>query len=124
MMTLVVEQLRDTGRIRLNGTKEEWAEFAAQFNNIYRERVIVKEAKDKDDKTLYGAEYVWKRSGHDDYVHALLYAVVGMQKYGDAMAKIVDTQGVWGKLPRGIVVDNPVDAEQGSVMLTGDKADF
>lgn len=66
-MTLLVEQLRDTGRIRLNGTQEEWADFAAQFNNIYREKLVVKAQPEKDDKTLYGSEYVWKRNGHDDY---------------------------------------------------------
>jgi hypothetical protein len=108
MMTLVVEQLRDTGRIRLNGTKEEWCEFAEQFDNIYREQVVVKEAKDKDDKTLYGAEYVWKRNGHDDYVHALLYAIVGLQRYGGAMATIIGDSWM-NTLPKGRIIDAPIE---------------
>lgn len=82
-LTLLVEQLRETGRILLNGTKEEWADFAQQFNNIYREKVVVKETKDKDDRSLYGGEYVWKRNGHDDYVHALGYAVIGLMRFGE-----------------------------------------
>lgn len=82
-LTLLVEQLRETGRIILNGTKEEWADFAQQFNNIYREKVVVKETKDKDDRSLYGGEYVWKRNGHDDYVHALGYAVIGLMRFGE-----------------------------------------
>lgn len=90
MMTLMVEQLRDTGRILLNGTKEEWKEFAEHFGNIYREKIVAKETKGKDDRTLYGAEYVWKRNGPDHYVHALLYAMVGLQRFGGGLAKVLD----------------------------------
>lgn len=103
MLTLVVEQLRDTGRIRLNGTKEEWSDFASQFGNIYREKIAVKEVKDKDDRSLYGNEYVWKRNGPDHYVHSLLYAIVGLQRYGGDQAKIVGID-VLGDIPRGQIV--------------------
>lgn len=89
MMTLVVEQLRDIGRIRLNGTPEEWAEFASHFGNMYREKVEVKEKRGKDDRSLYGNEYVWKRNGAEHFCHALLYSIVGLQRYGGGMAKIV-----------------------------------
>lgn len=117
MMTLIVEQLRDTGRIRLNGTKEEWAEFAAQFGNIYREKLTVKSTPEKDDKTLYGNEYVWKRNGHDDYFHALLYAIVGLQRYGGEMAKVVGASDVWGGVPKGRIVEQqPLNQEMGVVL--------
>lgn len=102
-ITLMVEQLRETGRIRLNGTKDEWAEFAAQFDNIYREKIVSKETREKDNKELYGAEYVWKRNGHDDYVHALGYAIIGLQRYGGEMATIVG-QGALDGLPKGQIV--------------------
>lgn len=119
MMTLVVEQLRDTGRIRLNGTKEEWADFAAQFNNIYREKIIVDSKPGKDDRTLLGNEYVWKRNGHDDYVHALLYAIVGLQKYGGELAKIIG-MGVFDGLPKGRMLDqNPLTSEIGIILGEG-----
>jgi len=90
MMTLVIEQLRDTGRIRLNGTKDEWREFAQQFDNIYREEIKIDSKPDKDDASLYasGTQYVWKRNGHDDYVHALIYFIVCLQKYGGDLAHI------------------------------------
>lgn len=103
MMTLMVEQIRDIGRIRLNGTKEEWAEFAGMFANIYREKIVVKETKGKDDRSLYGAEYVWKRNGPDHYCHALLYAIVGLQRWGNEPAKIVGEHALDG-LPRGQIV--------------------
>lgn len=91
MMTLMVEQLREPGRIILNGTKDEWSEFADMFGNIYRERIIVKETKGKDDRSLYGNEYVWKRNGPDHFCHALLYAMVGLQRYGSGLATIVSS---------------------------------
>lgn len=103
MLTLVVEQLRDIGRIRLNGTREEWEDFASQFGNIYREQIVVKETKDKDDRSLYGNEYVWKRNGPDHYVHALLYAIVGLQRYGGEQAKILE-EGVLDGIPKGQIV--------------------
>lgn len=88
-ITLIVEQMRDVGRFRLNGTREEWAPFAAHFDNIYRERIEVKENKGKDDRSLYGAEYVWKRNGPDHFLHSLLYSYVGFQRFGGGMATIV-----------------------------------
>lgn len=105
MMTLVVEQLRDIGRVRLNGTPEEWGDFAAMFGNMYREKILVKDTPDKDDRSLYGAEYVWKRNGPDHYCHALLYAVVGLQKYGGELAKIVGGNDMWQGTPKGRVID-------------------
>jgi hypothetical protein len=106
MMTLMVEQLRDVGRIRLNGTKEDWSEFAAMFGNIYREKLITKEQKGKDDRSLYGLEYVWKRNGPDHFAHALLYALVGMQKFGAGEATIVGEHPLVN-LPKGQIVAAP-----------------
>lgn len=104
MMTLVVEQIRDIGRVPLNGTKEEFSEWASHFGNIYREKVAVKDVKDKDNKELYGGEYVWKRNGPDHYCHTLLYAIVGLQRYGGGLAKIV-AEGALDRLPTGRMVD-------------------
>lgn len=103
MITLMVEQLRDVGRIRLNGTPDEWTEFASHFGNMYREQILSKETPDKDNRQLYGAEYVWKRNGADHFAHALLYAMVGMQRFGGEMAKIVG-EGVFDGLPKGRIV--------------------
>ncbi len=103
MITLMVEQLRDTGRVRLNGTKEEWSEFAKQFGNIYREKIATKETKDKDNRELYGNEYVWKRNGPDHYCHALLYAIVGMQRFGGELATVLGNDALAG-IPKGQMV--------------------
>lgn len=108
MMTLIIEQLRDIGRVRLNGTREEWAEFASHFGNIYREKVEVKDLRGKDNRQLYGSEYVWKRNGADHYVHGLLYAIVGLQRYGGELAKVVgeDFLGI-PQAPFNNIVDAP-----------------
>lgn len=113
MMTLMVEQLRDVGRITLNGTKEEWQEFADMFGNIYREKVVVKETPGKDDASLYGPQFVWKRRGHDHYCHALLYAMVGLQRYGGEQAKIIG-ESAWAGVPSG-----PIVTPQGELTVVG-----
>ena len=117
MLTLIVEQLRDIGRIRLNGTADEWREFASQFDNIYREKISTNSQPEKDDKELYGTEYVWKRNGHDDYVHALLYAIVGLQKYGGELAKIIGGDNWFSSLPKGRIVDSPTEQSPIGVVL-------
>lgn len=104
MMTLMVEQLREVGRITLNGTPEEWKEFADMFGNIYREKVVVKETPGKDDASLYGPQYVWKRKGPDHFCHALLYAIVGLQRYGGEAAKIMGDPALAG-LPVGRIAE-------------------
>ncbi len=104
LMTLIVEQMRDTGRIRLNGSPEEWEEWASHFGYIYREQVKTKELKDKDDKALYGSEYVWKRNGPDHYVHTLMYAYVGLQKFGGGEAAIISGNTVFN-VPTGMMTD-------------------
>jgi hypothetical protein len=109
MITLMIEQMRDIGRIRLNGTREEWADFAAMFGNMYRERITSKDTRERDNKELYGAEYVWKRNGPDHFCHALLYALVGLQRYGGEMARIVG-EGVLDSVPKGRIVSEPKEA--------------
>lgn len=103
MITLMVEQLRDIGRVRINGTPDEWADFASHFGNIYREKISSQDSPERDDKSLYGAQYVWKRNGADHYAHALLYALVGLQRYGGEPAKILG-ESAFGDIPTGQVV--------------------
>jgi Phage terminase large subunit (GpA) len=79
MIQMTVESLRDIGTIRLNGTVEEWKEYAAHFGNIYR---VAKE-------TPFGVEWVWERSGPDHKVHTLVYCLVGLDKHSDTMAVVI-----------------------------------
>lgn len=104
MIQLIVEHLREPGLITLNGTVEEWKPWAEHFDNIYREKVIVNDLPDRDNRSLYGNEYIWKRKGPDHYVHAFVYAMVGLDKYGQALAKIVGNDGLEG-IGIGRIVD-------------------
>lgn len=99
MIQMTVEHLRDVGRIRLNGSKDEWKEFASHFNNIYR---IVKLSG------LGVNEYVWERNGPDHFVHSLVYALVGLDKYAISMAKVVEPD-MFGDLEVGRVFDNSLN---------------
>lgn len=85
----MVEQLRDTGRIRLNGKPEEWEDWAGMFDNVYREIKVALDKPGKDVATNYGAELIWKRNGPDHYCHTLLYALVGLERYGSATASFI-----------------------------------
>lgn len=115
MITLMVEQLRDLGRIRLNGTPEEWKEFADMFGNIYREKLEIREAKGKDNSELYGNQYVWKRDGADHYVHALLYAMVGLSRFGKQAATVMGENPLTG-VPTGYESKLPPAQNQATVV--------
>ena len=86
MISLLVEQLKDKGRIVLNGDKEDWRPFASHFANIYRELVVASDKPGKDSSMLYNAEYVWKDGGRDDhFVHSALYALVALDHYSEGL---------------------------------------
>lgn len=105
MISFVGEQLKEGGRIRFNGTKDDFDEFASHFGNIYREIVIVKETPGKDNPTLYGNHYVWKRMGPDHYVHAFIYALTGLDKYATQAGMVVE-QSLLEGMDEGRIMDN------------------
>jgi hypothetical protein len=106
----VIEQLRDTGRVRLNGTVEEWTEFASHFDNIYREIKVALNKPGHDLATNYGAELIWKRNGADHFVHCLAYAMAGMDKYGNVGAQFIKRDKLI--FPKGSMMDNSVRPQQ------------
>jgi hypothetical protein len=79
MMQMIVEQLRDVGRIRFNGVPEDYRELAEHFGNMYRT------AKE----TPFGVEYIWERNGPDHFAHSMLYSFVGLDRYNQTEAKVV-----------------------------------
>lgn len=108
---LMVEQLRDTGRIRLNGKPEEWQEWAEQFDNVYREVKTVMEKPGKDTATNYGVELIWKRNGPDHYCHTLLYCLVGMDKFANATGEFIKRSDSY-RFPVGTKQDNTISARR------------
>lgn len=71
MISLMVDQMREGNRIKLNGSKEEFDLFANHFTNMYRTIV--------DSPT--GPQYVWERRGPDHLAHAMLYAMVAYEHW-------------------------------------------
>lgn len=107
----MVEQLRDIGRIRLNGTVEEWTDWAKQFDNVYREIKVALDKPGKDVATNYGAELIWKRNGADHFCHTLLYCLVGLEKYGTAGATFIKKDGMV-RFPMASRVNNAIPARR------------
>jgi len=110
MFQLMVEQLRDPGRIVLNGSKEDWQEWASHFDNVYREIKTAKNSPGKDVATNYGVEFIWKRNGPDHFCHTLLYCLVGMDKYATALAQIIKKDSFMAGVPVGSNVDGTIRA--------------
>lgn len=110
-MQWVVEQLRDTGRVRLNGSVEDWKPWADHFENIYREIKVALDKPGKDVATNYGAELIWKRNGPDHYVHTLVYAMVGLEKYGNEKATFIKRDGQI-RFPTGSTTNNVIPARR------------
>lgn len=83
MIQLVIDEMVDR-RITFNGTESEWQEYITHWLNIYRH--WQKDDSGEIDKTL---GFTWKRQGPDHYVHATVYARIGLSKYARTMATIV-----------------------------------
>lgn len=113
MFQLMVEQLRDLGRIRLNGSVDDWTPWAEHFDNVYREIKVSKDTPGKDLSTNYGAELIWKRNGPDHFCHTLLYALVGMDRFGvDSAMFVKKDNGFLKGLPTGSTVGNVIPARR------------
>lgn len=108
---LMVEQLRDIGRIRLNGKPEEWEDWAKQFDNVYREVKTALDKPGKDNATLYGIELIWKRNGPDHYCHTLLYCLVGLERFGVEQAKFIKRDDT-NRFPIGSTTTNVIPARR------------
>lgn len=107
----MVEQLRDVGRIRLNGSVEEWKDWAAHFDNVYREIKTALDKPGKDVASNYGVEFIWKRNGGDHYCHNLLFCLVGLEKYGTEAATFVKRSDTM-RFPIASLPNNAVPARR------------
>lgn len=111
MFQIMVEQLRDVGRVRFNGTKDDWLPVAEHFDHVYREVVITTSAPGKDDRGLYTPEYVWKRNGDDHFCHCLLYSMVGLDRWANDKALIVKKETAF-RPPTGSTITNQISAKR------------
>jgi len=85
--------------------------------------VEVKEMKGKDNSALYGNQYVWKRDGHDHFAHALLYAMVGLSRFGKQAATVIGEHPLTG-VPTGYAGKLPAAENQAKVVGSFAPAQF
>lgn len=79
LIQLFIDEMVDK-RITFNGTESEWQNYIAHWMNIYRTW---------EENALGVKEFKWERQGADHWVHATMYARIGLSKFSDTKAKIV-----------------------------------
>lgn len=79
LIQLFIDEMLDK-RVTFNGTEAEWQDYIVHWMNIYRSW---------EENALGVREFKWERTGPDHWVHATVYARIGMDKYAESMAKIV-----------------------------------
>lgn len=82
LIQLFIDEMMDK-RITFNGTESEWQDYITHWMNIYRSW---------EENALGVKEFKWERTGPDHWVHASMYARIGLDKFQEAMAKIVGSQ--------------------------------
>ncbi len=92
---LAVDEIND-GRILFNGSKEDWQPFFDHCMNIYR----IKEITGEENDPQYGWRWVWKRKGADHWFMSMIYALVGMDRFGQDLAQIISKNTLLKDVPR------------------------
>jgi hypothetical protein len=82
LIQLFIDEMMDK-RITFNGTESEWQDYITHWMNIYRSW---------EENALGVKEFKWERTGPDHWVHASMYARIGLDKFQESMAKIVGNQ--------------------------------
>lgn len=91
LIQLFVDEMLDR-RVTFNGTESEWQEYITHWMNIYRSW---------EENALGVKEFKWERQGPDHWVHASVYARIGLDKYAETKATIVDTGGIYDDMNTG-----------------------
>lgn len=94
LIQLFIDEMLDR-RVTFNGNESEWQEYIVHWLNIYRSW---------EENSLGVREFKWERTGADHFVHATVYARIGLQKFARTMATIVGEDPFQG-LPVGKIND-------------------
>lgn len=90
LIQLFIDEMLDK-RVSFNGTESEWQEYITHWMNIYRTW---------EENALGVKEFKWERQGPDHWVHATVYARIGLDKYNQTKAKIVGPD-IYEGIPEG-----------------------
>lgn len=96
MIQMVVDQMNEQ-RVVFNGTLEEWKPFFKHCLNIYRMKEIIGEENDPQ----YGWRWIWKRKGDDHWFMSLVYALIGIDKFGQDLATMIKKDTFMDSVPTG-----------------------
>lgn len=120
VVQLAVDQFNEK-RFTFNGTKEDWQPFFNHCLNIYR----VKEITDENEPT-YGWRWVWKRKGPDHWFMSMVYGLVGIDRFAEALATIVSAKGdkFMSGVPVGSAVDGSIPARRATSRSDNYKVNF
>ncbi len=95
LIQLFIDEMLDK-RVAFNGSESEWQEYITHWMNIYRTW---------EENALGVKEFKWERQGADHWVHATIYARIGLEKYSETQAKVVEDTGM-GELPTAKIFNN------------------
>lgn len=90
LIQLFIDEMLDK-RVTFNGNESEWQEYITHWMNIYRTW---------EENALGVKEFKWERQGADHFVHASIYARIGLNKYAEAKATIMSNDMMEG-IPQG-----------------------
>lgn len=109
VIQLLVDQFNES-RISVNGSVADWQPWFAHWLNMYRVKEIVDE-----NEPSYGWRWVWKRKGADHWALSTVYAMVGLDKYAEALATIVSKDKFMAGVPTGSRADGTIPASRAGV---------
>lgn len=92
LIQLFIDEMTDK-RVTFNGTESEWQDYISHWLNIYRVW---------SENSLGVREFKWERQGPDHYVHATMYARIGLDKYAQSKATIVNDE--FSNIPVGRIM--------------------
>lgn len=95
LIQLFIDEMLDK-RVVFNGSEAEWQDYIVHWMNIYRSW---------EENALGVREFKWERQGPDHWVHATMYARIGLDKYQESKAKIIGGD-IFGDLPTGRIFNN------------------
>lgn len=107
LIQLCVDEFNER-RCPIWGKVGEWQPWIDHALNIYR----VKELQGKDENDpQYGWRWVWKRKGPDHWFMSYVYTRIGLDRFGQDLAKVIHTNGVLKGIPRAgsITINNVPD---------------
>lgn len=79
LIQLFIDEMNDK-RATFNGTPTDWHDYIVHWLNIYRTW---------EENTIGVREFKWERQGPDHWVHASIYARIGLDRFAQSKASVV-----------------------------------